>query len=371
MGGFMLYENGVMTETLSIERLEELESEGRIHWPKISEKEIEDRSKGDVFSKAFTLLQTMWFITQCTARWVYGLVITELEVTTLAFAALNGILYFFWWDKPLGVACPVPVYLIPSKREAGTQSTDSDCEENTDPLPSILSESSHTPRSSRSFENEELSHLSLSVTKEMESTPLERISFPLFQQPCKAFVRCCVKPLFIFYDFFENAMENMETCTTIHGSPALSVPIFYAPSCGTKTLTRETRSLFIGGMTGILFGGTHCIASAFPSVEEKYLWRASAATITAVPIVFFSTVYIPRIFIWISQSGGRRVDSILQLIDSPICFGCSISELTQNVSVWVYLVSRIVLLILPLIALRSLPPGSLVDIKWSSFIPHI
>jgi hypothetical protein len=197
MGGFMLYENGVMTETLSIERLEEFELKGRIHWPNISEKEIEDRSKGDIFSKAFAILQTTWFITQCISRWVYGLVVTELELATLVFAALNGILYFFWWDKPLGVACPVPVYLISSKREAGTQTTDSDHEENPDSLPSILSDSSDTPIFSLSFNNEKLSHLLPSVTKEIESTPLEQNFFPLFLHSFKAFVSCCVKLLFI------------------------------------------------------------------------------------------------------------------------------------------------------------------------------
>lgn len=367
----MLYKNGVMTETLSIERLEELESEGRICWPNISEKEIEDRSKGDVFSKAFAVLQTTWFITHCIARRVYGLVITELEVATLAFAVLNGILYFFWWDKPLEVACPVPVYLIPSQ-PAGTRSTDSECEGNTDlqALPSFLSESSPTPRSSLSFDNEELSHLSPSVTKEMESTPLERISFALFQ-PLKAFVRCCVNLFFVFFDFFLNPMAGMAACITIYGSPALSVPIFYAPLCGTTSDTRRTRSMFIGGITGILFGATHWIASGFPSVEEKYLWRASAAAITAVPIVFFAKFYIDRTLRWISRSGVRRVDSVIQLIGSLMCFGYSIPELTFHFCAMLYLFSRIVLLILPLIALRSLPPGSLVDINWSSFIPHI
>ena len=129
MGGFVLYDgNDKMIRTLSIEMLEVLASEGKIRWPRISVDEIMDRSKRDLFSKGFAVLQTTWFITQCIARAAYGLTITELEIATLAFAVLNGLLYFLWWNKPQDVACPAPVCLChPSsepKHEAGTQTTD-------------------------------------------------------------------------------------------------------------------------------------------------------------------------------------------------------------------------------------------------------
>jgi hypothetical protein len=39
------------------------------------------------------------------------LALTELEVVTLAYAVLNGITYFFWWDKPLDVQSPVVLHL--------------------------------------------------------------------------------------------------------------------------------------------------------------------------------------------------------------------------------------------------------------------
>jgi hypothetical protein len=34
----------------------------------ITEKEIKDRSKGDILSKGFAILQTGWFVLQCIAR---------------------------------------------------------------------------------------------------------------------------------------------------------------------------------------------------------------------------------------------------------------------------------------------------------------
>ena len=73
------------------------------------EAEILDRSKGDELSKGLVVIQTTWFIVSCCARAAQHLTITNLEVITLAYAALNGVMYFFWWDKPLNVRVPMKV----------------------------------------------------------------------------------------------------------------------------------------------------------------------------------------------------------------------------------------------------------------------
>ena len=128
MGGFVLCNKDdditKSSETLSIERLEELEKKGKICWPSISEKEIKDRSKGDFLSKGLVVLQTTWFTVQYISRAIFELSCTELELVALTLAVMNGIVYFFWWNKPLNVACPVPVYLLSSKKEVGTQTSD-------------------------------------------------------------------------------------------------------------------------------------------------------------------------------------------------------------------------------------------------------
>jgi len=97
-------------------KLESLLEEGKIDFPMITKKEIQDHSRTDGFSKCLAIGHTAWFIVQCIARKRQGLVITELELVTLAFAALNVLVYILWWDKPQSVGCPVPVYL---RREAG------------------------------------------------------------------------------------------------------------------------------------------------------------------------------------------------------------------------------------------------------------
>lgn len=71
--------------------------------------EIKGRSKGDIFSKGFALLQTTWFVAQCIARAIQHLPITELEIVTLAYTAISILMYCFWWYKPLNVVVPIGV----------------------------------------------------------------------------------------------------------------------------------------------------------------------------------------------------------------------------------------------------------------------
>ncbi|KAJ2922039.1 hypothetical protein H1R20_g15052, partial [Candolleomyces eurysporus] len=77
----------------------------------ITKQEIEDRSKSDGLAKMVVLIQTAWFTGQFIARATQKLVITELEIITLAYTALNGVMYFFWWNKPLDVYHPVMIKL--------------------------------------------------------------------------------------------------------------------------------------------------------------------------------------------------------------------------------------------------------------------
>ena len=69
----------------------------------VTESEILDKSKSDPLGKLFTVLQTTWFIAQYLERWVAHQPRTQLEVMTLAYAALNILVYALWWDKPLNV----------------------------------------------------------------------------------------------------------------------------------------------------------------------------------------------------------------------------------------------------------------------------
>ena len=387
MGGFMLYDGDEkMIQTLSIERLEALASEGKIRWPRISVDEIMDRSKRDVFSKGFAVLQTTWFITQCIARGVYGLTITELELATLAFAVLNGLLYFLWWNKPQDVACPVSVYLChpssKSKREAGTQTTDPEYGDNLDHDPSFIhSDPSCMTKVSEdpSSENDQL------LAKKMESTSLE-LHTSIFARYIWRLEHMVWSSIYIVW----RPVVLMATCNTITDSRALSVPTFYAPC--TDPLNDDSKadtswfhnseilSAIIAIIVGILFGGIHCIgwSFTFPSVVEANIWTTSSVLITAVPFTWGTIEVLAAPFRMIIRSINRWYNPDSQSIgeyshesDPNYLNFRKCHKYTGSITLVLYFASRTALLVLPLIALRSLPPDSLLDINWSSYIPHI
>jgi len=117
MGGFMLCVDEKPYATLTPDELIRFIQEGYVDIPKISGKEIADRSKGDELSKGIATLQLAWFILQFIARSVQNLQNTLLEVDTLAVAAMTCIAHGFWWHKPKDVGLP---WLVHWKKENGS-----------------------------------------------------------------------------------------------------------------------------------------------------------------------------------------------------------------------------------------------------------
>ncbi|KAG2048168.1 hypothetical protein BDR06DRAFT_943337 [Suillus hirtellus] len=115
MGGFMLYLDGEPYLTLRPHDILILMRERCIDFPILTANQIYDKSKGNAISKGLVMLQVAWFIMQLITRAIYRLETTQLEVGTLAFAVLNFLTYAVWWDKPLNVECPHPVYLKSTK----------------------------------------------------------------------------------------------------------------------------------------------------------------------------------------------------------------------------------------------------------------
>ena len=366
----MLYDNGVMTKVLGIEELERLESEKKIDWPTISEKEIRDKSKGDFFSKGFAVLQTTWFTLQCITRHIIGLNITQLELATLAFAVLNIISYILWWDKPLGVACSVPVHFRhPTTSEASLEP----------PLPPF---SHHHPSAFACFcayfckkfkEKGLFAVVYIFLIKpfmiivdwvedrvfcNIKPDSPAQLSVPTLYAPNSGSPNHYFAPLIGVYIFLIKPfmiivdwVEDMVLCDTIPDSPAqFSVPTLYAPNSPNHYFAP-----LIGLIVGVVFGGIHCIAWSFgfPSVPEEYIWRVSAVAITTIPFILSLAVI------------AKPTEGF------PHDFFDFLEGLIVAFSIPLYCLSRAALLILPFLALRSLPPGSLLDFKWSSLIPHI
>ena len=107
MGGFLFFDGDIPRQNPSYEEVETLVANGTLVAP--LEDEIWSLSKGGWFSKTFALLQTLWFTTQCIARRIQHLPLTELEVITLSYALMTAGMYLFWWKKPLRVDRPYPI----------------------------------------------------------------------------------------------------------------------------------------------------------------------------------------------------------------------------------------------------------------------
>ena len=193
-----------------------------------TEEEINDRGKSDWLAKSLVLLQTSWFVMQCIARAKEHLPITHLEIVTLAYAAMNFVIYIFWWNKPLNVNRPVRVFRK-SERSA-TQHQDI----------------SRPLQHSRAWE----------LTREKIGKSLERIV--------------------MFIVGSQDADVDL--------SREDRVPRFWANGDDEGGIA----DMIVLGV-GVCFGAIHCIswAFSFPTHTELLIWRVLCVTITAVPIYIF------------------------------------------------------------------------------------
>jgi len=329
MGGFTLHEGGKPVRVLVAKELEELSSAGKIEWPTITEEEIADRSKGDYLSKTIVLSQTAWFIAQCIARGVYGLAVTELEVVTLAFAILTGVIYYFWWDKPLDVRCSVPVQLLKDNLNADHRRNPS------------------TP---------------IQVGTATPNPPLTRMQqFQAFRKHACMQHGTLLGLGYVFIGFplsrFWYGLGDM-LVSRLPGKKALRVPTFYSPS---DEIYDNGISFPLVICVAIIFGGIHCIAWSFhfATLRERWAWRISAILVSGLPTFLMVSMYLLSAINKIGGIDGMddAYDSMWRCILMPVGF--------------LYFISRIILLILPFVALRALLPGAYVQLDWVSFLPHI
>ena len=187
--------------------------------------EIQDKGKSDWLAKLLVLLQTSWFIMQCIARAREHLPVTHLEIVTLAYAAMNFVIYIFWWNKPLNVNRPVRVF----------RKLD----------PNAASDSNRPHR----------------------SRPIEW--------------------KFTLEEIGEGLQTLVKLIVTGEGNVDLGredrVPRFWADD------RRGGYVVIADGIVlgvGVCFGAIHCIAwyFSFPTPTELLMWRISSVAITAVPI---------------------------------------------------------------------------------------
>ena len=396
MGGFTLHTQG---KPLRVLDLEALARAGRINWPDITEEEIKDKSKGDYFSKGTVVLQTTWFIVQFFARAASKLTITELEVVTLAFSTLIGVIYFLWWDKPLDVRCSAPVHLV---EQITAQATSNNvtvydvppgfcCPSPHDVSPTIMEEEeapcgnqfwtdSPSPSSPPNFSSSQPT-LQNSGSNPVPTMILHRPPEPpipidgprirvylkhfyhLVRNSCRKY-GTFIGPLHAFAipvarcyfgDQFNSMMndctlrtdtQELNPFNPLRNGP-LRVPTFYS-----YTAVSWNRFIF-AICVSVSFGAIHSVAwyYEFSTSPERWGWRISSIIVAVVPLILLSMFTASRM-------------KIVKQGSFIFAFFCDAFS-------WIYMTSRIALLLFPLIALRALPPGAYVDLDWATIIPHI
>ncbi|KAJ7057841.1 hypothetical protein C8F01DRAFT_1256456 [Mycena amicta] len=273
MGGFVDREGHPIVTCAQIEQPGCLEAV-----KDVSESAIDDKSKGDTFSKGIAFFQGVWFVVQCIARAAQHLPITELEVATLAFAFINIFTWLLWWHKPLDVQDPIAVG------------------------PALVQGHSKTlHKSARSW--------SIALDSFLEAHTSERYN-PLAEDTVPTF----------WYVSSEDD-ESADLTNTM-----------MFPIIGT---------FFVAAG----FGAIHCAGwnTSFASTEEMWMWRVSSVLLAGLPIVG------PVLML--------SLDKWQFVVVFIICL--------------LYALARLVMIVLPLIALRTLPPAIFMDVDWSVYIPHL
>jgi len=293
MGGFTLHEGGKAVRVLDPKDLEELSESGKIEWPTITEEEIADRSKGDYLSKTIVLFQTMWFVGQCIARGAYHLTVTELEVVTLAFASLTGVIYYLWWDKPLDVRCAVPVRLLPDR--LGKIEGDIEKEgtgPQVIPSPKILAEEIPQPDEDVVVNHNTLPKTSIQVdTSTLDPTPTRMERFWSFRRGACEEYGAFFGLGYVFIGFplilFIKTLVDTVNCKTL-GDKSLRVPMFYSPHSDHADDHLDYIPRVLAICVATAFGAIHCIPWSFhfSTLQERWVWRMSAILVSSMPISF-------------------------------------------------------------------------------------
>ncbi|KAJ5730015.1 uncharacterized protein N7483_004523 [Penicillium malachiteum] len=102
---------------LSAKQLAWLIAQGYTKLPEIKEKDISDKSKAGMCTKALAFCQTTWFLVRLIARAIENLPVTPLELASAALALTSLTTLSFWVRKPMDVQQP---FIIKASRSSLT-----------------------------------------------------------------------------------------------------------------------------------------------------------------------------------------------------------------------------------------------------------
>ncbi|PWY82752.1 hypothetical protein BO83DRAFT_454768 [Aspergillus eucalypticola CBS 122712] len=243
----------------------------------VSEEEINARSKSDMFMRLLAVGQIVWVVIQILSRWAYGLAVTQLEVTVVAFAFCAVGMYIVNHGKPKGVELPL-LFDYPGTKKALRRELEKfnfpdhggkhskwkfyKCKYCT--KEKIQSDGGTSKDNKRSSDGNDKNH---EPANNNDSTEAKSETISL--------------------DTFTAIVQWVRT--TLESSRDPGDPIgngFIDESEDPSKLSNVLTDLwmFIGSM---IFGGIHLIAwdFQFPTTVEKYLWWAASLWCTACVLI--------------------------------------------------------------------------------------
>lgn len=296
-GGFMLQSPGYRSFPVSARQVWYLAKERYIEVPVITEKEIFDKSKADLFTKTVACLQAGWFLAQCGARAIQHLSLSPLELATGAILLCTSTIYFFWLRKPLNVCTPTVLSTNHNIKEILLRAGDA-------------------------------------AQDPGWNTPLD------FAEPS-------------IYTF--DQWPALSSLCGPHRKPLDRVPNDRNPATLTFREWVGYGSVLVCFSTSS-FLGWHF---HFPTEQERLIWRTACIVAEASLFVHAIVEAIAHYKNWHDSLyvGGYKVRWPLGIF--------------FFVPATTYFFARLLLLGVAISTLRSLPLDSYVNVRWSSFIPHI
>ncbi|KAJ6582306.1 hypothetical protein B0H19DRAFT_928116 [Mycena capillaripes] len=152
-----------------------------------------------------------------------------------------------------------------------------------------------------------------------------------------------------------SAIIGIEQSYAYDPSSSTSVSSFWSsPVDEAHAFERTNGNSIILAFIGTLFGTIHCTAwnANFPTNAEMQIWRLCASLIAAIPVSFL------------------LIALALDRVGNPDEMAAFITGIMALWGMPIYIPARLGLIILPLIALRSLPASAFADVNWSAYIPH-
>ncbi|KAF8648190.1 hypothetical protein AX16_006329 [Volvariella volvacea WC 439] len=304
-----------------------------LRMPIVAEEEILDKAKGDLLSKMIAVLQTSWFVLQCITRHAQGLNITELELVTLAFATLNIITYFLWWKKPLNAS--YPIYFKPDGQRSNG--------------PLRVPEVDNWR--SESYRGWWIGSVWDCIWPDSEKSLWQRMKEDIGKRSLlTTFWKRLIKNPFAA--LFGPLLDMIST------GPGISKQMSVTPYSSGYVREKDHALILYGSVViGVFFGAVHLIGwnFKFPTEEEKKLWRTSSLVVTLFPTLIALKQALENMEDSSLRNDLDKIASFLFLLIAPV----------------IYVLARLVLLVLPLFALRDLPPSAYQNVVWSQYIPHI